>query len=34
MYFVVQFYPWIKLYFPLFGCMVIYVNEFNEFKGK
>ena len=27
-YVVVQFYPWFKLYFPLFWGMVMYDNEF------
>ena len=28
-YVVVQFYTWFKFYFPLFGGMVIYGNDFE-----
>jgi len=32
-YVAVQFYPWFKFYFPLFGGMVMYGNEFKT-KGN
>ena len=31
---VVQFYPWIEFYFPLFLNMVIYDNEFKTKENK
>ena len=31
---VVQFYPWIKFYFPLFRGMVMYDNEFETKENK
>jgi len=32
-YVVVQFYPWLKFYFPLLWGMVMYDNEFKT-KGN
>jgi len=34
MYFVVQFYPWFKFYFPLFWGMVMYKNAFEIKENK
>ena len=31
---VVQFYPWLKFYFPLFLAMVMYDNEFKTKENK
>ena len=31
---VVQFYPWLKFYFPLFLAMVMYDNEFETNENK
>ena len=31
---VVQFYPWLKFYFPLFLGMVMYDNEFKTKENK
>ena len=33
-YVVVQFYPWFKLYFPLFFFMLIYDNEYETKENK
>ena len=30
----VQFYPWFKLYFPLFWGMAMYDNEFKTKENK
>ena len=34
LYVVVQFYPWFKIYFPLFFGMVMYDNEFKTKENK
>ena len=34
MYVVVQFFPWLKFYFPLFSGMVMYDNEFETKENK
>jgi len=31
---VVQFYPWLNFYFPLFLCMVLYDNELKTKESK
>ena len=31
---VVQFYPWFKLYFPLFLGMIVYDDEFDTKENK
>ena len=33
-YFVVQFFPWFKFYFPLFLGMLMYDNEFKTKENK
>ena len=33
-YVVVQFYPWLNFYFPLFLGMVMYDNQFKTKKNK
>ena len=33
-YVVVQFYPWLNFYFPLFLGMVMYDNQFKTMKNK